>query len=736
MNPSSFKMSIILISVVIFTCFFTTKVDARVKTLSCQEPALVKDADITVLMLPYKDLGSSKHIPPKIFSQISHLITMDLLLSTAKFNKVGIVQFKNDSSGACDQDLVLEKLNMGTIPEEHGMVFFWGDFSIKGEKLYIRHHLKFLRKELAESLAIKIGDQDFKGTLPYDSVSFRKRVITEQKEKVLEKLSSVPLTIREKPYKNARGSDFPKRLHQSSSYIRDGIFKNWVHIKSFNPALSGWHLPENDTNKRLREIFPELNFLEGSVAYLLGSHMHSDRKMPPDLHLVTTSKAALKNYEDEIKSKGNDFARATAFSLRAALEIIDYGDPKARFNDAHKNLKKALALAPSSSNIVNLEAITKLYNEYLKSDGNLTQIKQREISLGFSKARELDLNNSDANENNFSFRELLLYASKRQYTRGGTTNNLDIHKLNREKQFLQNIATPDCRYYSPYNTTRRNTLRDKEFALFPSGDLFRPLLADPKELRFSLGTLMRVKPENADSFNGQTISIGGEWRFARYRLRKSGPCNGIQINFHAALFSFYKHRDKAIGIIDADLINSDYVIGSSITFRDKNFSTRLRFNSLNSNLSDKNALGDPKTDTLVGFRELELLTAYDFHLHRRNDMRVFGGMGYLFRRNPDIQRLKFHYGLEIRHFLHFFIPKKSFFKGRYPIYFVLGTDFKRFEQHNYNVDRSITVGFEFFNVLSQNRWRILYRYYDGFNPYGNFYKQKLRMSSLELGIEF
>ncbi len=500
-NPSSFKMRIILTSAVIFTCFFTTRVDARVKTLSCQEPALVKDADLTVLMLPYKDLGLSGHAPPEILSQISHLITMDLLLSTAKFNNVGIVQFKKSSSGACDQDLVLEKLNLGTIPEEHGMVFFWGDFLIKEKKIYIRHHLKFLRKELAESLSVKIGDQAFKGTLPFDSVSFRKRGITEPKEKALEKLSLMPLTIREKPHKNAPAADFLKRTDQSSSYIRDGIFKNWVHIKSSRPALSGWHLPEPDTNKILREVFPELNFLEGSVAYLLGSHMHSDREMPPNLDLITKSKAALKNYEDEVKSKGDDFARATAFSLRAALEIIDYGDPNPRFNDAHQNLKKALALAPSSSNIVNLEAITKLYNEYLKSNGNLTQIKQREISLGFSKARELDLNNSDANENNFSFRELLLYASKRQDIRGGTASNLDIHKLNREKQFLQNIATPDCRYYSPYNTTRSNALRDKEFVLFPSGDLFRPLLADPKEVRFSLGVngvLLATDYEKAD----------------------------------------------------------------------------------------------------------------------------------------------------------------------------------------------------------------------------------------------
>jgi hypothetical protein len=56
---------------------------------------------------------------------------------------------------------------------------------------------------------------------------------------------------------------------------------------------------------------------------------------------------------------------------------------------------------------------------------------------------------------------------------------------------------------------------------------------------------------------------------------------------------------------------------------------------------------------------------------------------------------------------------------------VLGADFKSFEEMNWIINTNVVAGVEWSREGSTRRFRFLLNYYHGFNPYGQFFQQKI-----------
>lgn len=56
---------------------------------------------------------------------------------------------------------------------------------------------------------------------------------------------------------------------------------------------------------------------------------------------------------------------------------------------------------------------------------------------------------------------------------------------------------------------------------------------------------------------------------------------------------------------------------------------------------------------------------------------------------------------------------------------VLGADFKSFEELNWVINANVVGGVEWSMDGSSRRFRFLLNYYHGFNPYGQFFAQKV-----------
>lgn len=275
-------------------------------------------------------------------------------------------------------------------------------------------------------------------------------------------------------------------------------------------------------------------------------------------------------------------------------------------------------------------------------------------------------------------------------------------------------APRDCRYPAPEATPLSAGPEPSRTIVFPQDDLFRPLIADPKQPQFLL-TYQRMRFRDLDrSMNAGFVAFGetfGLW------TRRDGRCNGIQIGIHGAVFSQFN-----LDAPSKDLINSDFIIGFPLTWRHGPLSTRLRLYHQSSHLGDELLLSNPGIRRLnFGFEELEGLLSIDVPW-----VRAYGGGGYLVHREPELDRGKLQWGIELRR------PDRPspLFRNvieNLQLVPLMAVDFKAFEQLAWNLNLNAVAGVELYRPGSTRRLRFLLSYYRGFNPYGQFFNQKIEL---------
>ncbi|MGE3151631.1 MAG: DUF1207 domain-containing protein [Nitrospiraceae bacterium] len=102
---------------------------------------------------------------------------------------------------------------------------------------------------------------------------------------------------------------------------------------------------------------------------------------------------------------------------------------------------------------------------------------------------------------------------------------------------------------------------------FPSDDVFRPLLADPKQPQF-FATYQAVRARLANT-SANIGSVGFGENFGLYSKRRG--CNGWQDGILGGVFSQFN-----LDAPSSDLVNTDYVIGIPASWRSGLVSLRAR----------------------------------------------------------------------------------------------------------------------------------------------------------------
>jgi hypothetical protein len=240
----------------------------------------------------------------------------------------------------------------------------------------------------------------------------------------------------------------------------------------------------------------------------------------------------------------------------------------------------------------------------------------------------------------------------------------------------------------------------------PAGALFDPLIADPRWPSFSAAYQRYIDDRDfrdvaAVSF-GETIPIyrddvpfGGQW----------------EIGLQAGVFSLFDLDSDSF-----DLINADYLFGIPVSYRRGSFSALLRVFHQSSHLGDEFLLRTRVSRVNLSYESVDGKLSYDF-LHRA--VRVYGGAGYLFDRDPSsLQPWSVQYGLEFRS------PRTLWNGIARP---VLAADFQHREQNNWDADVSARAGLEFESVQVLGRKLYLtLEYFNGRSPNGQFYTDKIQ----------
>lgn len=256
---------------------------------------------------------------------------------------------------------------------------------------------------------------------------------------------------------------------------------------------------------------------------------------------------------------------------------------------------------------------------------------------------------------------------------------------------------------------------------FPSDDVFRPLMADPKQPQFfAIWQQSRVRADNS-SFSLGSVAIGENFGF--YTNRKG--CNGWQVGLLTGVFAQFNLDEK-----NASLINTDFNVGVPLSWRSGNWSARLRYYHQSSHLGDEYLGSHPeiKASSFI-LEEAEGILSYDYRW-----LRLYGGAAVLVHREPStIDRTRVQWGFEAR------APSMRTkilepFLNRLVVTPVLSGDFKSHEELSWIINTNVLGGFEWSRTGSRRRFRIMATYFHGHNPYGQFYNQKIE--SIGVGAYF
>lgn len=250
---------------------------------------------------------------------------------------------------------------------------------------------------------------------------------------------------------------------------------------------------------------------------------------------------------------------------------------------------------------------------------------------------------------------------------------------------------------------------------YPSGDLFRPLLADPKQPQFfasvgrfkSQGTLFTM----AESGFGETFGL--------YRFSSAREGDGLQLSVEASLVARFD-----MSTASSDLINADYTLGLPLTYRHGASSIRFRVYHQSSHLGDEFLQSaNPPDRVNLSYEAVEFLYSLEGH-----GLRGYAGGEYLIRQDPkDLAPGSAHWGIEYRG------SSPLFWRGR-PL---VAVDWKSFEEHAWAIDTSVKAGLEFGQPNpGHRRLRLMAEWYQGFDPRGQFYMNKVNYFGLNVSLGF
>lgn len=241
-------------------------------------------------------------------------------------------------------------------------------------------------------------------------------------------------------------------------------------------------------------------------------------------------------------------------------------------------------------------------------------------------------------------------------------------------------------------------------------ELFAPLLADPRQARFSMSYLHYRTPTS--DFAAAQVAFGEYFGLASGFFGKSGSS---QIGIQGAVFALFN-----LDAPSSDLVNADYWIGLPISYRKGPWSFVLRLYHQSSHLGDEFILGNPGINRVnLSYEDLEFIASYEW-----DRWRVYGGGGYVVHSEPDLAPKHVQGGVE------YFRPNAW---GRFS--FVVGVDAQASEELDWDRSYSFQAGFEL-RSGSPRRVRLMLEHFRGHSPNGQFYRESLRYTGIGLYFGF
>ncbi len=251
--------------------------------------------------------------------------------------------------------------------------------------------------------------------------------------------------------------------------------------------------------------------------------------------------------------------------------------------------------------------------------------------------------------------------------------------------------------------------------------LFAPLVADPRQVTYSIGYRFHDK-----ALGKEIVPVTFGDNFPIYRWINVGPYQGdMQISIEAGVWA-----DFSLKLKDGGLINADYYVGFPLTYAYDRWSYRLRFAHMSSHLGDEFIVENPDVVRKnVSYEFLDLTGSYQLS----DAVRLYAGAAVIVRYNKEypMRRCFVNYGAEVR-----MLGLRSLFHRLYMQPF-FAVNFANWQLNDWKLDQTYAFGVELSKLRGVGRKVRLYaEAHDGYSRAGQFQKLRSRYFALKFGFGF
>lgn len=253
--------------------------------------------------------------------------------------------------------------------------------------------------------------------------------------------------------------------------------------------------------------------------------------------------------------------------------------------------------------------------------------------------------------------------------------------------------------------------------------LFLPLLASPREPVYSVNYRIKDRVIGKEVI---AVSLGDDFPLFRWHNVGSFLAD-VQIGISAGVWTVFNFSPVPYKNADVcELVNTDYLVGSPLTYTVNKWSFRMRFYHISGHLGDEFIVGRPEyieKRKNPSFEAIDLVASFQFS----SDLRIYIGPGCVVSSDSrfKLKPLYLMWGSEIRT------------RGNKLLYHRLyGTPFfamhiENWQQHKWGLGLSIKLGYEISKLQGVGRkMRVHFTFHDGYSYEGQFFNFPTRYGEL------
>jgi len=250
---------------------------------------------------------------------------------------------------------------------------------------------------------------------------------------------------------------------------------------------------------------------------------------------------------------------------------------------------------------------------------------------------------------------------------------------------------------------------------FPEEELFAPLLADPRSAHFSLAYDYVTQSRFPKLRNVGNVSLGEHFSLVGYSSPEVGE---FSLGIEPAIFALFN-----LDALSHDLINADYRVALPLEYRRGPLSIRSSVLHQSSHLGDEFLLVTPVQRINFSYEAVDLKVSY-----QAGSFRFYAGGSAMVHREPELKPWSAQEGVEWVSTAHFINDAVA------PI---VAVDVQEHQETGWRANLSARAGIELVNPeKTRRKIQFLLEYYRGYNPNGQFYRERVEYFGAGIHVYF